>query len=92
MQAGSHEPGPRDSRQSILFIGIRPQPAAARERLRGSGAPHGEQTENGGREGGEHHKKHRGQRSQFDQVTRSYGDHSPLTRPKEEVTHGGRGR
>jgi hypothetical protein len=25
-------------------------------------------------------------------VTRGYGDHSPLTRPKEEVTHGGRCR
>jgi hypothetical protein len=28
----------------------------------------------------------------FDRVTRGYGDHPPLTRPKEEVTHGGRGR
>ena len=26
-----------------------------------------------------------------DWVTRGCGDHSPLTRPKEEVTHGGRG-
>jgi hypothetical protein len=29
---------------------------------------------------------------QCDCVTRGYGDHSPRTRPKEEVTHGGRGR
>ena len=33
-----------------------------------------------------------GIRTLFDQITRGYGDHSPLTRPKEEVTHGGRCR
>ena len=33
-----------------------------------------------------------GIRTLFARVTRGYGDHSPLTRPKEEVTHGGRGR
>ena len=33
-----------------------------------------------------------GIRTLFDGVTRGYGDHSPLTRPEEEVTHGGRGR
>jgi len=33
-----------------------------------------------------------GIRTLFDRVTPGYGDHSPLTRPKEEVTHGGRGR
>ena len=33
-----------------------------------------------------------GIRTLFDQITRGYGDHSPLTRPKEEVTHGGRAR
>ena len=33
-----------------------------------------------------------GIRTLFDRVTRGYGDHSPLTRPKEEVTRGGRGR
>jgi len=33
-----------------------------------------------------------GIRTLFDRVTRGYGDHSPLTRPEEEVTHGGRCR
>jgi len=33
-----------------------------------------------------------GIRTLFDQITRGYGDHSPLTRPKEEVTHGERCR
>jgi len=28
-----------------------------------------------------------GIRTLFDRVTRGYGDHSPLTRPEEEVTH-----
>jgi hypothetical protein len=32
-----------------------------------------------------------GIRTLFDRVTRGYSDHYPLTRPKEEVTHGGRG-
>ena len=32
-----------------------------------------------------------GIRTLCDQITRGYGDHSSLTRPKEEVTHGGRG-
>jgi hypothetical protein len=31
-----------------------------------------------------------GIRMLFDSVTRGYGDHSSITRPKEEVTHGGR--
>jgi len=33
-----------------------------------------------------------GIRTLCDRATRGYGDHSPLARPKEEVTHGGRGR